>query len=874
MFAVEGVQEFALVRDFAIIMAVAGAAVVIFRRLNQPPILGYLLAGVLIGPFTFPNPPVANQDSIRLLADLGLVLLLFALGLEFGWRRIRQVGLGVLLIGTVELLVMVSLGYQTGRWLGWTTLESVFLGAALSISSSAILVKVLRDTGRLSSTAGRLIVGILVVEDFIAVILLTLLSGVATTGAASIGDVGPLVYKLGIFAVASLTLGGIFVPRIIEFVAKYRSDETMLLASLAMCFSLALIAQSLGMSAAAGAFLIGAVIGDTEHSHQIERIIIPVRDMFGALFFVSIGMLVNVYEIQDQIVPAVIITVVFVSGKIAADTVGTFVSGQSGRVPLQVGMGMPQVGEFSLAMVKIGSEQNVIGPFVYQVVVAVTAINSAVYPYIARYHQQVGDFLDRVSPGLFKRYLENMSLGIQAFHRGLSFDNDFAHRVRGSVLSILINSLIIVVLMAVGTFAISFSGQIGSLIAVPQEIVGSAIGFVTLALCFPSVIAIWRSLHHLADETTAHFILRRATGAVWVQSSLRNVIRDSVMIFLLILVGLWSIPFVGELLSLGGFAVPVPFLVLSALVFAAIRTLTRIHSQLVDTFSKTFLGEGEEPEGDAAAVLHDEPAPAEPAMAVEPLGRDNGVSTATEVAVAQPIVQQVTRSEVSLGEAEIIALTAARNDQSLYQRRLGEREIVWDIHSSTEADGYYRIVLDFRPAAAPRNDLGEEEFYIDNSGDVLVRQVRSWPQSTVRRMPSVLMYVGVLVIVSTIVGLGAFAFALNTGGKPLVSVAEASSGPNTPPIAADDSYRVAGGGTLIVGPNQGVLRNDGDEDGDELSVRVVSGTSSGLLAMAPDGSFRYEPDLDFAGTDSFTYRADDGTSESVEVTATVSVGAR
>ena len=254
-------EQLTLIRDFAIIMAVAGIAVVIFKRLRQPSILGYLVAGVLVGPFTFPSPPVTNIEIVRLLADLGLVLLLFAVGMEFGWRRIRQVGFGVLLIGTIEMLVMVSVGYHIGKLLGWTPLEAVYLGSAMAISSSAILIKVLRDSGKLTTRTGKLVVGLLVVEDFVAVILLTLLSGVATSGAADFGDVGPLVLKLVIFTVASVAVGAVFVPRLISYIHKFHSQETLVLAALALCFALALLGEELGLSAAAGAFLIGAVIG-------------------------------------------------------------------------------------------------------------------------------------------------------------------------------------------------------------------------------------------------------------------------------------------------------------------------------------------------------------------------------------------------------------------------------------------------------------------------------------------------------------------------------------------------------------------------------------------------------------------------------------
>ena len=231
-------QEFALVRDFAVIMTVAGAAILLFRKLKQPPILGYIIAGVVVGPFTLPllglQAPVTNADSIRLLADLGLVLLLFAVGLEFGWQRIRQMGLRVILIGAIEITFMVALGYEIGILLGWTATEAFFLGAALSISSSAIIVKMLRDTGQMFKPHGRLIIGILGVEDFAAVVLLSILSAVGTTGAAGIGDIGALFGKLALFLLSSLVLGALFAPRLYNFVVQLKSQETLLIVSLAL----------------------------------------------------------------------------------------------------------------------------------------------------------------------------------------------------------------------------------------------------------------------------------------------------------------------------------------------------------------------------------------------------------------------------------------------------------------------------------------------------------------------------------------------------------------------------------------------------------------------------------------------------------------
>ena len=588
--ATEGMEEFPLVRDFAIIMAVAGGVVVLFRKLNQPPILGYLLAGLIIGPFTLPDPPIKDVESIRLLGDLGLVLLLFALGMEFGWRRIRQVGLSVLLIGSVEIFGMISLGYGVGKALGWTSQEAFFLGAALSISSSTILVKVLRDSGRLATASGRLIVGILVVEDFAAVILLTLLSGVASTGTTGVEDVGRLVMKLAIFAVAALALGAVFVPRIIRFVSQFNSRETMLLATLALCFSLALVGQSLGVSAAAGAFLIGAVVGDTEESEYVTGIMEPVRDMFGAVFFVSIGMLIDVHLIKDHLVSAAVVSLVFIAGKVLANTVAAFVAGQPGRTPVQVGMGMPQSGEFSLAMMKVGVEQQAIGAFMYQMFAGVTAITSLFYPYISRSSDRVGDLLERRSPAFLRRSVTSVSVGFQTFRSGVNFDNEFARRIRRAAFPVGINLLIIVVILATGSFLAGFAPKIADAVGAPHSIMGPVIGFGALMLCVPAVVALWRSLRRVADEVTSELILRNRLFRNWVRESLRNLVRDALLLFFVVLVALWSLPLISELLSLGSLAAPVPLVVLVVLAIVAVRTLTDMHRQLVNIFNRTFLG--------------------------------------------------------------------------------------------------------------------------------------------------------------------------------------------------------------------------------------------------------------------------------------------
>ena len=601
--------EFAVVKDFAIIMAVAGGALLLFRRFNLPPILGYLVAGVIVGPFTLPNPPIQDVETVRLLADLGLILLLFALGIELGWERIRQVGVRVVLIGAIEITFMMALGYEVGLLLGWSGQEAIFLGAALSISSSAVLIKMLRDTGTLMGMRGRLVVGILVVEDFAAVVLLSVLSGVATTETFQAADVAWLLGKLGIFTVATLVIGGLLTPRLVELSARYRSREALLIVSLALCFGLAMVAQELGLSAAAGAFLIGTVLGDTKYSGELLYIIVPVRDMFSALFFVSIGMLVNFSTIGEFIVPALIVAAVFIVGKMVADTMGTFVAGHDGRTSLQVGMSMPQMGEFSLAMVKVGRDYGAIGSFLYPIVTVTTAITSFVYPFLFRLADSTASFLERRSPRLLHDYVKNLSLWFIAMRTAFDFHSDAAKRVQQSGQVILLNVGIVIVLIAVGTFLSHITNDLADLVGLRESVVGLIIGSGVVVLCIPSAIALWKELRSLADGLTGFvFAQGSADSGIWSRENLRAVVRDSLLAAVTALLVIVSIPFLTELLSIGQFAIWIPIILLAGVAFVAGQTAFKIHGAMEASFGRTFLGPAEaEAQGEETVAQEKDP---------------------------------------------------------------------------------------------------------------------------------------------------------------------------------------------------------------------------------------------------------------------------
>ncbi|MBI4219007.1 MAG: cation:proton antiporter [Chloroflexi bacterium] len=584
--------ELDLLRDFAIIMGVALVATLPLRLLRQPPVLGYLAAGILLAPFVLPQFSVNDLDTIRRLGEIGLVLLLFAIGLEFGWQRIREVGLRVAVIALVEMAVMIAVVYQIALGvLGMTRTEALFLGAALAISSSAVLVKVLADSGQLRTVRGQIIVGILVIEDFGAVILLSVLSGVSAGGAASFGEAGGLAVRLTLFTGAALVFGALFAPRLVSLVARVRSQEALLIAGLALAFGLALIGQEFGLAPAAGAFLIGAVLGDTRHSESLNRIIAPVRDMFAALFFVSIGLLVDVREFADFLIPALVLGGVVLIGKVIANTVVTFFTGSDAKTALSVGLGMPQPGEFSLAMVKVGVDSGVVAARLNPVVIVAMALMSVIYPFVFRATGVISTAFERASPRLLRYYVSNLGIWFAVLRRAFTFPGLAADDIRRAGRLVLINLAMVSVVIATGTVLLAFTSHLTRVAPVAEATIGLFISGAILALCIPPGIALWRQTNYLADALT-RYLFERATVSprLWRADDLRRILRNTLVITLIVAVAIWTIPFVFRLLDLGGLPGVLPAIILLLTLVVMVGAAFRIHGVLEHTFGRTLLG--------------------------------------------------------------------------------------------------------------------------------------------------------------------------------------------------------------------------------------------------------------------------------------------
>ena len=583
-----------LLKDFAIAMVIAAAGLALARLIRQPPVLGYLVTGMLIGPFTLPRPLISNLDTIGLLAELGLILLLFGIGLELGWRRIRNIGFPVMVIGVVEISVLTLFGIWTASvFPGIDSSHGLYLGGAIAISSSAILLKGLRDSGNLNAGWGRTIVGILLVEDFAAVILLTILSGLATTGTASLADAGLLVLKLGIFCIVVLVIGTMLVPRLTQLLSRFQSDETLLLASLGFCFLLALCATLLGLSPAAGAFLIGVVIGDTEASGRITRMVTPVRDMFGALFFLSIGMLIDYRVLGDYIVPALVVVAVFMVGKIAANTVGSILAGQRPGDALRVGMTMPQMGEFSLAIGRLSPADVVGGTALGPVLSLCTAITSVLAPLTSRAAVPLSGWAGQHTPAPLRKIMLAIMLGVRIFWSALSLTGETGGQLRDVGRGILINVAIIGVLCAAGTGVLYVAPEaLRNLLPWPVGITGLLILGVVVGLSAPSAIRIWHSLGTLARlATSVPQFQPFGTGRPERWRTWQTMVEYGLATVLLGLLFLLSLPFVVKLFSLGSLSVPLSLILLVLPALAVGVFSFRLHLILEPAFRDTFLDE-------------------------------------------------------------------------------------------------------------------------------------------------------------------------------------------------------------------------------------------------------------------------------------------
>lgn len=386
------------VTDLGLILSVAAVTTLVFKRIKQPVVLGYIVAGFLVGPHVAFMPTVIDENNVRTWSEIGVIFLLFGLGLEFSFKKLVQVGGAATITALTTVAFMLGAGYVTGQALGWSSMDSLFLGGILSISSTTIIIRAFDEMGLKTQAFARLVVGVLVIEDLVAILLMVLLSTVAVSQQFSGGELLIELGKLGFFLMLWFVGGIVLIPTILDRTRRFMNDEMLLIVSIALCLTMAYLASLAGFSAALGAFIMGSILAETLLAERIEHLLMPVKDLFGAVFFVSVGMLIDPKVLLAHWPTVLLISGVILMGQPLSSTVGAVLAGQPLKRSVQAGMSLSQIGEFSFIIATLGVTLAVTSPLLYPIAVAVSVVTTFASPFMIRASGSVSAALERTLP--------------------------------------------------------------------------------------------------------------------------------------------------------------------------------------------------------------------------------------------------------------------------------------------------------------------------------------------------------------------------------------------------------------------------------------------------------------------------------------------
>jgi CPA2 family monovalent cation:H+ antiporter-2 len=374
-----------LIQDLALILLVGALVTILFKRIKQPLVLGYIIAGFLVGPHFSLLPTIVDHENIDTFAEIGVIMLLFSLGLEFSFKKLVKVG-GPASITAVTEIIFVGLGgYLTGHLLGWNQIDSLFLAGMLASSSTTIILKAFDELGLKSKQFAKVVFGVLVVEDLIVILLMVLLSTVAVTQQFQGMEILLTILKLAFFLVLWFLVGIYLLPAFIKKTKKWMDGETMLILSIGLCFGMVLLATQVGFSAELGAFVMGSLIAETVIAEKIEHVTLPIKQLFGTIFFVSVGMMIDPQAMYTYAGPILVITILTLVGKFYFSALGALISGQPLKQAVQIGSSMAQIGEFAFIVAALGMSLGVISDFLFPIAVGVSAITTFTTPYLIKF---------------------------------------------------------------------------------------------------------------------------------------------------------------------------------------------------------------------------------------------------------------------------------------------------------------------------------------------------------------------------------------------------------------------------------------------------------------------------------------------------------
>ncbi len=499
-----------LIYDLAVILAAAAVSTLVFSRFKQPIVLGYLIAGFAVGPHFPWWPTVVDTEGVRLWAEIGVIFLLFGLGLEFSFKKLAKVGKSASTAAIFEIVTVSGMGYLLGRALGWNSIDSLYLGAMLSMSSTTIIIRAFEEAGLKGKSFANLVFGILIVEDLAAILLMVLLAAISVPGSFSGFNVLFLSGRLGFFLLLWFLVGIYALPSAFRKLRRLLSDEIMLVVSIGLCLLMVVLATKAGFSAALGAFIMGSILAETEEGERIEHLLRPVKNLFAAVFFVSVGMMIDPGILRDSFGVVILITLVTIVGKLLGSGLGALLSGRNLRQSVQTGMSLSQIGEFSFIIATLGASLKVTSEFLYPVIVAVSAVTTFTTPYMIRLSDPFYSWIEARLP---KRFLDRLT----RYELAMAVDSKetaagLLWRVYG--LSVLLNSVIVI-----GTGVLAHRFLLPTLLATfgDDPLVRAGGALLTLAFCSPFLLAIVvrRPRKLSAEEVATLARLRSLQVGVW-----------------------------------------------------------------------------------------------------------------------------------------------------------------------------------------------------------------------------------------------------------------------------------------------------------------------------------------------------------------------
>ncbi len=405
----ESIDINSLISDLALILVLGAIATVIFKMLKQPVVLGYIVAGFLASPHFSLVPTVVGEANIEFWAQIGIIVLLFSLGLEFSFKKLIDVGGSAIITALIIVLGMMSLGFVVGKFLGYGLINSIFLGGMISMSSTTIIIKALTDLNMRQRRFVPMTFAVLIVEDLFAVVMMVILSSIALNNSVKGGEMVGSILKLSFFLIMWFTVGIFVIPTLFKRFKRYINDEQMLIIAMGLCFAMVLFSIKSGFSAALGAFVMGSIIAGTIEAERIERLISPVKDLFGAVFFISVGMMVNPTVMTQHWSVIALLAVVVIVGMILFGTFGMLATGQPLKLAMESGFSLTQIGEFSFIIATLGTSLGVLDQSIYPIIVAVSVITTFTTPFFIKQAVPCYNALYKILPKSWTRLLNGYS---------------------------------------------------------------------------------------------------------------------------------------------------------------------------------------------------------------------------------------------------------------------------------------------------------------------------------------------------------------------------------------------------------------------------------------------------------------------------------